>query len=621
MSRFTSGIGLAFAITGLVWQIPVVAAELPTAEAILRIHHLNKDRLSHLHLRVAQRFETTEDDCRLAQKEADEKEKFIRVASQRKADEPVEIYGKTIKGEEATRILRPLLAQMKAEVRAIRAYQSKPALQIDAMEFFLNEGDYQFRKPLKTFESDEDFQAWGFPDVPLTPESLLGPFSDISIFSRSAQLTPAARWWSGSSHRFAYIMQKHLGDVMSLRHPPFTDVTHPQWDRRHPYDTFFSRPAEDYRIIRQEHIDGSLLTVVDVVVAIAESSSTLMAYRGWLDLQRGALPVKMYHRQNSGKAPDDQFDRWQPNEILTTDEVRELPNGAFYPAKIVSEAWERDPDAPELSKAEWLEVQAGQRKIALVVRRRNTWAASVVEIPSRFDDRFYIIPFPEGQTFFDHDARKVIGALASKPLVEIGQKAPPLTIAHWGDETKRTLDDLRGQVVVLDFWGLWCGACRSNVPQLQAIQRRFGNQPVTFVCVHTADRDIPALAARIKEFQEKNDWRYLSAIDTGSMIEDSVTTTAYGIRGFPTRVIIGRDGRIAYVDPDLGGPRCDEEDPTILADFQKKIDDFRKRRFESVGEPWPVPAGLDEQQQDEIFQRVEQAFIAQQIDVALKSTP
>ena len=87
------------------------------------------------------------------------------------------------------------------------------------------------------------------------------------------------------------------------------------------------------------------------------------------------------------------------------------------------------------------------------------------------------------------------------------------------------------------------------------------------------------------------------------MIEDSVTSAAYGITGFPTTVIVGPDGRVAYVDPDLEGPPCDDPDPEELAAFEKAANELMKSRFEAVGETWPIDESLDEDEQHTIYVR------------------
>ena len=601
------------------WMMEAAAAELPTAQAILQIHQANKSRLSRLHLQLVHIEETTEAFCRKAQRDADHQEQVFKALSQAKPEEITIIGGdgKRLVGAELQQVIALLAPQQQEFVGALRA-NVKPTRTIHPMEFFANGVDYQFRGPLDTFETFDESRTWRFSDDPITPATLLTTYRNVSIFSRTANANPPARWWHDSADGPAYVMQKHLDQVTSVDLPPFTDVTRPQWDNGHPYDAFFSHAADKYRVVGEEQIDGRTLTVVEVAMPLAPGTPSRLFYRAWLDLSRGAIPLKMFHSQGAGTMPENFFDRVQVRSVTTTHAVCELPGGAFYPAKTVCEDFDRDPNHPEPTDAEWAEIRDGKRKLATVVHRRHTWDCSLVDVEPRFSDDFYILRFPDGQKIFDHDAGKVIGALDARPLVKVGQHAPPLTIARWVDGRKRTLDDLRGQVVVLDFWGLWCSACRTSVPQLKSLQERFKNRPVTFISIHTAENDLDDLAAQIKEFTKDGGWRFIAAIDAGKMIEDSVTTNAYGIDGFPMRVIIGPDRKVVYVDPTLDGPSCDETDPVILAEYADKISEFQKARFAAVGETWPPAKDLAEAEQMAIYNRVDESYIAKQIELALK---
>jgi len=600
------------------WQSTAAAANLPTATEVLRIHQTNRERLSRLHLQLVYREETTEASCRRAQKQADEKEKFIAVVSQMTAADAALQYGeKKLQGEEALRLLQVMIPEMKEEVANLRS-RSRPFAIVRPLEWFADGDDYQCRQPLLSTRTEE-LAAWSFPAAPLTAATLKTDYRDVSIFSRSAQMRPEARWWHRSAERHGYVMRKHLTDVSLVRLPPFMFAARPRWDMRHPIDAFFSQPADKYRVVREEELDGRKTVVVETSVPIDPPSTTRLAYRAWLDLQRGAIPLKMYQRQNSGDAaPIDQFDLWQPAEIVTTQQIRELPGGAFYPVKTVSETLQLDPDDPEPTAAEWLEVKAGKRKPPQVVERRNTWDCTLVELKSHFADGFFVVPFPAGQKLFDHDAGKIIGALDPKPPVQVGAKAPPLSIGLWLDGKQRSAEHFKGQVVVLDFWGLWCGACRSSVPRLKAMQESFRGKPVAFIGIHTAENDPAALAAQIREFTTKNDWNFLGAIDAGRMTDDSVTSNAFGVRSYPTLIVVGPDGEVVYAEPDLEGPACDETDPAVLAEFQKKFEAFMKRRFVAVGEAWPPAAGLDDERRMAIYERVETAYIKLQIETALR---
>jgi thiol-disulfide isomerase/thioredoxin len=620
MPRFMARFRLLLLFVAVGWPSAAMATDLPTAGAILEIHRANRRLLSDLHLQLVHSEERTEAYCRQAQRRADELEKVDQLVAAAKSDDvSLTVEGKVLRGAEAQPYFKFLTGpEVRQQIKSLRA-ESKPVRFVHPMEFFLWGASYQFRQPAKWSPINADVDAWEFPDETLSAESLVTTYADVCIYSRTTETKPAARWWSQSVDRHAYITGKHLGELMSVKLPPFSDQTQPLWDRRHPFDAFFSQPADRYRVVRQETINGRLLTVVDVAVPIASDSTTLLSFRGWLDLERGALPIKLFYIQSIAELSAAAWDQRPPREIITTHEVRELPNGGLYPATTVAEEWSKDPDAADLTEAEWAKVRAGLRANPLVVHRRRTWACSVVEIPTALEDNFFVIPFPAGQKLFDHDAGKMIGALEPRPLVKIGQPAPPLTVAHWLDGRSRTLDDQRGQVVVLDFWGLWCGACRQVIPDLKSLQEKFADRPVTFVSVHTADGDSAELAKRITNFNEASGWQFLAAIDSGTMIEDSATTNAYGIQHFPSTVIIGPDGKVIYAEPDIGGPNCDEDDPEVLAEFEAKFNGVWKAWFEAVDETWPIADDLSESERQALFQRVHQLYLAKQIETALRA--
>ncbi len=287
------------------------------------------------------------------------------------------------------------------------------------MEFFLRGEDYQFRQPLKPPAGEDPGRAWHFPVAPLTAGSLLTTYRELSIFSRSASSIPAARWWHHSAAGPAYVTRKQLCDVMVLSLPPYTAAVRAGWSERHPIDAFYSRPADDYRVLRQETIDGRLLTVVEVGVPFhddppGDPRANLLAYRAWLDLERGAIPLRVEHAQVTPEFLLAAKHPWLPSEVTACQRVAELPGGAFYPAKTVLEHWQPDAGAEPLSQEQWAEVAAGKRRSPLVVHWRHVWDCSLVEIKPDLDEAFFVFPFPAGQKIMNHDTGKSIGALGPR---------------------------------------------------------------------------------------------------------------------------------------------------------------------------------------------------------------
>lgn len=591
-------------------------AALPSAEEILRINEANRKPFAHLHLRCLYTLDATAADARKWNKQDEEKEQLTRqILGMKKEEVKIDVGGQTLVGDEAIAFL-----QQAGVIDSPRKSGNAPAKQAKAFQHFtvlelFRSGDaYQFRLPRNQIKTRDAADAWIFSDAPLTTESLRSTYAGYEIFSRTPETEPASRWWTHGPDGHAYITNKHFRKVHHVELPPYVDfMSRDPWDL-HPFDAFFSQPAEKYRVVRQEELDGRTVTVVDVMVPLAEGANTKLGYRAWLDLARGAIPLKLAHTQFVLEAPADSFDRAEPSQVTTAREVRELPGGLFYPARTVREDFDADPAAPQPKFPD-------DPRPPLIVHRRHTWECSTVEFRSDWPAGFFVLPFAPDQKLFDHDAGKMLGALEPQPLVKVGQDAPPLTVARWLDGKPRTLADLKGQVVVLDFWGLWCGACRESVPRLNELRKSFEGKPVTFISIHNAEKDTDDLAKRIEEFRQKTGWEYVAAIDAGTMEEDSATTVAYGVLGVPLTVIIGPDGKIAYVDPQDASITCDEQNPILLAEFEEKFNALMKLRFQVAGEVWPIPDTVDEEEQMRIHRRVETRLLIHQINKALSGAP
>ncbi|HBQ13514.1 MAG TPA: hypothetical protein DEF51_21025 [Myxococcales bacterium] len=117
----------------------------------------------------------------------------------------------------------------------------------------------------------------------------------------------------------------------------------------------------------------------------------------------------------------------------------------------------------------------------------------------------------------------------------IGQAPPPLSLERISGSGGLTLDALRGNVVVLDFWATWCGPCRAVMPILDDMHRRDERRGLTVVGMS------PEPEPAIRRHLHAQPVGYTIARDQGG------TMRAYGIRGIPTLVVLGRDGQVAEV--------------------------------------------------------------------------
>ena len=97
-------------------------------------------------------------------------------------------------------------------------------------------------------------------------------------------------------------------------------------------------------------------------------------------------------------------------------------------------------------------------------------------------------------------------------------------------------DDLRGKVVLLDFWATWCAPCIHATPGLARIQKKYKDDPLVIIGV-SADRD----RAPWKEFIEKHRLTWTQFYDERRMMAQRFTVNSY-----PTYILIDHEGIMQY---------------------------------------------------------------------------
>ena len=100
-----------------------------------------------------------------------------------------------------------------------------------------------------------------------------------------------------------------------------------------------------------------------------------------------------------------------------------------------------------------------------------------------------------------------------------------------------SLEDLRGKVVVLDFWGTWCRPCVDSVPSLRSMHKKYSKEPSFVLIGISSDREDDVW----REFTEKNKMVWPQFRD-----EDRRIHRAFGIRAFPTYIVIDHEGIVRF---------------------------------------------------------------------------
>lgn len=192
--------------------------------------------------------------------------------------------------------------------------------------------------------------------------------------------------------------------------------------------------------------------------------------------------------------------------------------------RIDAEPVARPPDVVRIVTAH----RAGER-VGLVVQRAGADRLLAVLLAARPDQSVLM-------------QREFLGAPAPawKPLATVRGSVPS------------TLAELKGRVVVIEFWASWCVACRLSIPTLNAWKDRYGAQGLTVLGVTT---DPPGLATEAS-IELGIDYPVLSD-------EDGDTTRVYRAMALPTLFVIDRDGTVRDVMVGYSSTRLAEAEAKV----------------------------------------------------------
>jgi len=125
------------------------------------------------------------------------------------------------------------------------------------------------------------------------------------------------------------------------------------------------------------------------------------------------------------------------------------------------------------------------------------------------------------------------GALEEYP--EVGP-TPPLALKDLGGKS-HTLDDYRGQVVLVNFWATWCPPCLVEMPAMQRLEAAYPDTAFT------------VLAVNVKESREKA-WRFQQLLKvhfTALLDKTGAVAENWNVTVYPTSYLVDRTGRIRYM--------------------------------------------------------------------------
>ncbi|GJL62763.1 MAG: hypothetical protein NPIRA04_14170 [Nitrospirales bacterium] len=133
--------------------------------------------------------------------------------------------------------------------------------------------------------------------------------------------------------------------------------------------------------------------------------------------------------------------------------------------------------------------------------------------------------------------------LTDSPQVHarVGTQAPEITNETWLNSEPLRLADLRGKVVMVEFWTFGCWNCRNIEPYVKAWHKKYAEQGLVVIAIHSPEFQYEHDVRRVEEYIKKKHLSYAVPIDN-----DFDTWRKFRNRYWPTLYLVDKKGVIQY---------------------------------------------------------------------------
>ncbi|HYW73425.1 MAG TPA: redoxin domain-containing protein [Pyrinomonadaceae bacterium] len=130
-----------------------------------------------------------------------------------------------------------------------------------------------------------------------------------------------------------------------------------------------------------------------------------------------------------------------------------------------------------------------------------------------------------------------------------GGAPPEITADEWIDRAAIKLSQLRGQVVLLDFWATWCGPCRATLPRFQKFHEQFKDKGLVIIGLTTFQGRIEGRQfTHAQELQYLRDFKKQFGVTYGFAVSDDDNNDLnYAVSSIPTTFLIDRRGAVRFI--------------------------------------------------------------------------
>ena len=160
---------------------------------------------------------------------------------------------------------------------------------------------------------------------------------------------------------------------------------------------------------------------------------------------------------------------------------------------------------------------------------------------------------------------RVAAADPPKVAYATGQKAPAFVAKTTDGKTVKFPDNFKGKVVLLDFWAMWCGPCRVELPHVTAAYQQYHSQGLEILGI-SLDRE--NASSKLAAFAKENNMPWPQVYD--GKYWKAALAVQYGIESIPQPILVDGDTGIVLAEGhDARGPRLAKAIQKALATKKK----------------------------------------------------